>query len=101
MRPVVCSSRVRHALTAGDVKQAAAWLGRPYCISGRVQLGAQRGRTIGFPTANIGLRQVNTPVQGVFAVTCDVDGKTVKGIANLGIRPTVDGQKRLLEVHLV
>jgi riboflavin kinase/FMN adenylyltransferase len=70
-------------------------------MSGRVAHGDQRGRTIGFPTANVYLHRASSPVAGVFAVEVEgVADTAVPGIANVGCRPTVDGTRSLLEVHL-
>ncbi len=100
----VSSTRVREALAAGDLNQAAQLLGRSYRISGRVVYGDQRGRTIGFPTANIHLHRRVTPLRGVYAVEMfGLSGGaelSVKGVANIGHRPTVDGTRCQLEVHL-
>jgi len=97
----VSSTRVREALAAGDLAAAESLLGRPYRMSGRVAHGDKRGRTIGFPTANIFLHRSATPVQGVFVVELfGVEGEPVRGVANVGNRPTVDGTRSLLEVHL-
>jgi riboflavin kinase/FMN adenylyltransferase len=97
----VSSTRVREALEAGALATAESLLGRPYRMSGRVAHGDKRGRTIGFPTANIYLHRTATPVQGVFAVELfGVEGEPVRGVANVGNRPTVDGTRSLLEVHL-
>jgi riboflavin kinase/FMN adenylyltransferase len=97
----VSSTRVREALEVGDLAGAEVLLGRPYRMSGRVAHGDKRGRTIGFPTANIFLHRTATPVQGVFAVELfGLEGEPVRGVANVGNRPTVDGTRSLLEVHL-
>ncbi|RMG31166.1 MAG: bifunctional riboflavin kinase/FAD synthetase [Gammaproteobacteria bacterium] len=97
----VSSTRVRAALAAGDMALAEQLLGRPYRMLGRVAHGDKRGRTIGFPTANIFLHRHRTPVQGVFAVEMfGLDREPVQGVANVGTRPTVDGTRSLLEVHL-
>ncbi len=97
----VSSTRVRMALEQGDLAAAEALLGRPYRISGRVAHGDQRGRTIGFPTANIHLHRSKTPLQGVYAVEMfGLDREPVAGVANLGRRPTVGGTRLQLEVHL-
>jgi riboflavin kinase/FMN adenylyltransferase len=97
----VSSTRVREALEAGDLDGAERLLGRPYRMSGRVAHGDKRGRTIGFPTANIFLHRTATPVQGVFAVELfGIEGEPARGVANVGNRPTVDGTRSLLEVHL-
>ncbi|MBX6376995.1 MAG: bifunctional riboflavin kinase/FAD synthetase [Clostridia bacterium] len=98
----VSSSRVRQALEAGDVRRAAALLGRPYCLEGVVQHGEARGRTIGFPTANIAVPAERCrPALGVYAVRVDVAGALWAGVANLGRRPTFGGGAELLEVHLL
>ncbi len=97
----VSSTRIRQALMAGECQLAAQLLGRPYRISGRVAHGHQRGRTIGFPTANIDLRRAQSPLHGVFAVELyGLQHEPIAGIANLGNRPTVHGQQTLLEVYL-
>jgi riboflavin kinase/FMN adenylyltransferase len=97
----VSSTRVREALAAGDMVTAEHLLGRPYRICGRVAGGQQRGRSIGFPTANIRLHRAVPPVRGVFAVWVHgLEGGPAPGIANVGTRPTVDGSYLVLEVHL-
>lgn len=97
----VSSTRVRKALGAGDLNEAEKLLGRIYRMSGRVAHGDKRGRTIGFPTANIHLHRKAIPLRGVFAVELyGVEGEPVAGVANLGTRPTVGGMRTLLEVHL-
>jgi riboflavin kinase/FMN adenylyltransferase len=97
----VSSTRIRAALLSDDLAAAENMLGRPYAIEGRVAHGDKRGRTIGFPTANIHLHRPATALDGVYAVTLQTaDGEVVKGIANLGKRPTVDGTRKQLEVHL-
>jgi len=97
----VSSTRIRVALNEGDFSSAEALLGRPYWMSGRVAHGDKRGRTIGFPTANIFLHRNAVPVDGVFAVEmCGIDDRPIAGVANVGTRPTVDGSRALLEVHL-
>lgn len=97
----VSSTRVRKALEIGDMAAAEKLLGRPYRMCGRVAHGDKRGRTIGFPTANIHLHRKKTPVKGVFAVELfGIKGEPVAGVANVGTRPTVDGTRSLLEVHL-
>ena len=97
----VSSTLVREALSRGDLALAETLLGRPYGMCGRVAHGDKRGRTIGFPTANIHLHRTASPVDGVFAVEMTgIDGAPVVGVANVGNRPTVDGTRSLLEVHL-
>lgn len=98
----VSSTRVREALAGGNLERAEQLLGRPYRISGRVSRGDQRGRTIGFPTANVHLHRRRAPLQGVFAVEVfGLDREPWPGVANVGNRPTVDGTCSLLEVHLL
>ena len=81
--------------------RAAQLLGRPYAIDGRVVHGDKRGRELGFPTANIRIRHNPLPMTGVFAVAvADYCDAPRYGVANLGVRPTVNGVRPLLEVHL-
>lgn len=97
----VSSSRIRHSLGEGSLEDAVRLLGRPYALHGEVRPGQGRGRTIGFPTANVHLRTgFALPADGVYAVTCTVGRRAVPGVANLGARPTFDEAERLLEVHL-
>ncbi|AOU99354.1 riboflavin biosynthesis protein RibF [Acidihalobacter yilgarnensis] len=98
----VSSTRIRQALAASDLDTARELLGRPYTLSGRVRHGDARGRTIGFPTANIALPTGHSPLRGVFAVTVtSEEGLSANGVANIGTRPTVDGLHALLEVHVL
>lgn len=96
----VSSTRVRNALSSGDLSTAATLLGEPYTLCGRVIYGRQIGRTIGVPTANILLTHKRLACQGVFAITAEVDGRTYQGVANLGAKPTVGDERAWLEVHL-
>ncbi|MEF3076550.1 bifunctional riboflavin kinase/FAD synthetase [Methylobacter sp. Wu1] len=98
----VSSTLIRDALGAGDLVKAERLLGRCYSVCGRVAHGDKRGRTIGYPTANIRMFRKNTPVVGVYAVTMTgIDGQEFEGVANVGTRPTVDGgSKVILETHL-
>jgi len=98
----VSSTLIRDALGRGELLKAKQMLGRDYSVCGRVAHGNKRGRTIGFPTANIQMFRRNTPITGVYAVTMEgVDGKELQGVANVGTRPTVDGGKKvILETHL-
>lgn len=97
----VSSTQIRDCLAKGDFKQAQNLLGYAYFMAGRVQQGDQRGRTIGFPTLNIPLKRLQSPLWGVFAVTVTgIETGSLNGVANIGTRPTVDGLKTLLEVHL-
>ncbi len=98
----ISSTRIREALARGDLEQAHHLLGRPYRICGRVVHGDRRGRSLGFPTANIGLHRRVSPLSGVYAVIVEgVAESGWPGVANVGVRPTVGGESRyLLEVHL-
>ena len=98
----VSSTRIRDALNADDLTQASQLLGQDYSICGRVAQGDRLGRTLGFPTANIKMLRRNTPIRGVFAVTMTgIDNQEFQGVANVGIRPTVEGNhKVILETHL-
>jgi riboflavin kinase / FMN adenylyltransferase len=97
----ISSTAIRQALSDNDLIGAADMLGRPYVICGRVAHGDKRGRTIGFPTANIKLHRHATPLSGVYAVTLSgIDNQPIAGVANIGKRPTVDGENLQLEVHL-
>lgn len=98
----VSSTLIRDALGVGDLAQAERLLGHSYSICGRVAHGDKRGRTLGYPTANIRLFRKNTPINGVFAVTMTgIDGLELTGVANVGTRPTFDGgSKVVLETHL-
>ena len=83
------------------MEQARRLLGYPFILSGKVAHGQKIGRTIGFPTANIALKRKVTPVRGVFAVKLYWDNSDIyEGVANVGFRPTVNGQVCQLEVHL-
>ncbi len=97
----ISSTRIRAALGQGRMDLAQRMLGRPYRMCGRVAHGDKRGRDLGFPTANIRLHRIASPVSGVFAVELfGVVGEPVPGVANVGIRPTVNGTETRLEVHL-
>lgn len=97
----VSSTGIRAALRDGNLDLAEQMLGRSYRMQGRVAHGDKRGRTLGFPTANLFLHRRNTPVQGVFAVELyGLEREPLYGVANVGTRPTVDGTRSLLEVHL-
>lgn len=100
----ISSTRIRGLLSEGNVQEAAALLGRPYTIRGRVIRGDQRARGLGYPTANIALPSfLATPAFGVYTVEVKRQGSDIahKGVANLGVRPTFGGGRALLEVHLL
>lgn len=97
----VSSSLIRETLQAGDMPRAAKFLGRPYRITGKVIAGAKLGRQLGFPTANLRLRRLATPVAGVFAIRVSGGGlKDAPGVANLGTRPAINEGELLLEAHV-
>ncbi len=97
----ISSTAIRQALLDDKLDLATQMLGRPYQICGRIAHGDKRGRTIGFPTANIKLHRHSTAVNGVYAVHMTGENNlSVNGVANIGKRPTVDGHSLQLEVHL-
>lgn len=97
---VVSSSRIRDALREGDCDTAARLLTRPFTVRGTVEHGDKNGRLLGFPTANIDMGNYLRPRYGIYAVTGRLpDGRRLKGAANIGIRPSFDPPKELLEPH--
>jgi riboflavin kinase/FMN adenylyltransferase len=98
----VSSSQIRDLLLAGDVSRAAAMLGYPYNMQGRVVPGDGRGRKLTFATANIELpdQQKLIPGNGVYKVECRIKEKLYRGMANIGFRPTFGGSGRTIEVHI-
>lgn len=99
----VSSTKIRKALEVGDVRTAADFLGTDYRLSGKVVEGRRLGRTIGFPTANIRVKDPTKliPCEGVYAAHVLVDGKKFGAMLNIGYRPTVNaGMNRTIEVHL-
>ncbi|WP_394129750.1 bifunctional riboflavin kinase/FAD synthetase [Shewanella maritima] len=97
----VSSTAIRAELALGHLEQARRMLGHPFVLTGRVAHGQKIGRTIGYPTANIALKRKVVPVRGVFAVKVYwQDSDIYEGVANIGFRPTVQGQTCQLEVHL-
>lgn len=97
----VSSSRIREALKAGDTATATRLLTRPFAIEGEVLHGDKRGRELGYPTANMELSRYQRPAYGIYAVRVRLDdGSEHAGVANLGVRPTFDPPKELLETYL-
>jgi riboflavin kinase / FMN adenylyltransferase len=98
----VSSTRIRKALEAGDVITANKYLLKPYSIRGKVVHGKQLGRTIGYPIVNIELTDPNklVPADGVYVVKVFINNKWYGGMLNSGMRPTVDGKKHSIEVHM-
>ena len=99
----ISSSLIRDSLSNANLILAKQMLGRNYSLIGRVIYGQQLGSTLGFPTANIDLSKTNNPLRGVFCVKVSLPDatKTIFGIANIGFKPTIGGQKLNLEVHLL
>jgi riboflavin kinase/FMN adenylyltransferase len=97
----VSSTAIRDALWQGEMQQATALLGRPYRMSGKIIRGEKMGRTLGFPTANVDLRRRQSAVMGIFAVRVrGLEGGPHDAVASVGSRPTFDGTKPILEVHI-
>ena len=97
----VSSTRIRQLLSNGDFSQAEKLLGKPFTISGRVNHGQKLGRKLGMPTANLRIGRRHCPVQGVYAVRVHGLDKPYGAVANIGVRPTVNGQRERLEAHLL
>lgn len=96
----VSSTVVRALLSRGDMRAVTRALGRFYSVRGRVMKGFQRGRTIGFPTANLWPRAGLLLPNGVYAVMVEVDGQAIPGVANIGMNPTFGLERKILEAHL-
>ena len=98
----VSSTRVRNALADGKMGEATQLLGRPYSLRGPVVQGDQRGRTIGFPTLNLGFSpDLALPAYGVYVSRTDIGGVAYEGCTNIGVRPTFDGTRLMVETHLL
>lgn len=99
---VVSSTRIRNALLAGDVRDAARLLGRNYAVTGTVEHGDKRGRALGYPTVNLDV-PINRllPRDGIYAMWADVNGERVPAAASLGVRPTFGAGERRLEAFLL
>lgn len=99
---IVSSTLIRQAISEGNLNLASEFLGRDFAISGQVVEGRKLGRQIGFPTANIGTKGEQYPPDGVYVVNVTIGKKTIHGVANIGMRPSVNGEgTRVLEVHLL
>ena len=96
----ISSTLIRQALADDKLTLAAEMLGRPFALTGRVRHGRKLGRDLGFPTANVFLYRRKLPVAGVYAITANTVFGTHYGVANIGNRPTVQGQRQQLEAHL-
>ena len=99
----VSSTKIRSALALGAISTANKYLGRPYFLRGKVVKGHQIGRSIGFPTANIQVKEDYKllPRDGAYAVVTEVDSIRYKTILNIGDRPTVSGKEKTIEAHLI
>ncbi|MDX8401399.1 MAG: bifunctional riboflavin kinase/FAD synthetase [Mariprofundaceae bacterium] len=98
---VVSSSRIRSAIEAADFELAARLLGRPYVISGHVGKGDARGRRLGFPTANLDVRDLAHPPAGVYATWAECEGRAWPAASYFGYRPTFAGRTLILETHVL
>lgn len=96
----ISSTLIRQALAEDKLMLAQQMLGRPFALTGRVRHGRKLGRDLGFPTANVFLYRCKLPVSGVYAITANTVFGRYFGVANIGHRPTVQGQRRQLEAHL-
>jgi riboflavin kinase / FMN adenylyltransferase len=97
---VVSSSSIRDLIASGKIEDAAGLLGRHYMIEGDVVHGARRGQQLGYPTANLKTTNELIPGDGVYAVLASIDGRTYKGVASIGVRPTFDAGPVSVEVYL-
>jgi riboflavin kinase/FMN adenylyltransferase len=97
---VISSTLTRNVILEGRVKEAAVFLGRPYNLSGIVIGGHQRGRNLGFPTANLRPDKVLIPRPGIYAVRLLLEGKTYQGVLNTGFNPTFSDNTLSVEVHI-
>lgn len=98
----VSSTRVRKALGVGNMREASELLGRPFALRGPVVHGDERGRAIGFPTLNLGLSpDLALPAHGVYVSCTELDGVRYEGCTNIGVRPTFDGERLMVETHLL
>ncbi len=99
---IISSTRIRELVAQGNLHQAARLLGRPPSVRGRVIKGDQRGRALGFPTANLALAERRLiPADGIYAVRVKIGAAWFGGAANIGVRPTFDSGQRLVEVYIL
>jgi riboflavin kinase/FMN adenylyltransferase len=97
---VVSSSAIRDLISSGNVEEAAGLLGRLYAIEGEVVHGAHRGQALGFPTANLKIANELIPSHGVYAILAQIEKRTIKGVASIGVRPTFDAGPVSIEAYL-
>lgn len=97
----VSSTKIRRALTDGDIKTANRFLGYNYMLTGTVRRGKGMGRQLNFPTANLFIEETYKliPKNGVYVVNAEIEGELISGMMNIGYNPTVDGTKRSIEIH--
>jgi riboflavin kinase/FMN adenylyltransferase len=98
---IISSTRIRQLIEAGDLKQASSMLGRPVSVYGTVVHGRGRGRSVGFPTANLNPHHETLPPPGVYAVSGHLAGRSLKGLVHIGPRPTFRDKEKSLEVHFL
>ncbi len=99
---IIGSTEIRRRVSSGDVEGASLLLGRNFCMSGKVVSGAGRGRTLGYPTANLCIEDgIIYPGDGVYAGVINLEGKTHYGLVNVGYAPTFQGYQRTIEVHIL
>jgi riboflavin kinase/FMN adenylyltransferase len=99
----ISSTKIRTALSAGDITTANAYLGHPFTLTGTVIKGHEKGRTIGFPTANISVENPDKiiPKEGVYTAQVNIANKWYLGMMNIGTNPTVNGQQQSIELHII
>ena len=100
IRKTISSTLIRKKISLGKIQETNKLLSRPWCIKGKVLRGSRRGRKIGFPTCNLKLMDYVVPKLGVYSVIVETEYFKKKGIANIGYRPTFNGQNLLLEVNI-
>jgi len=100
LKKTISSSLIRKSISLGKIKEANKFLNRKWCVIGKVIKGEKRGRKIGFPTCNLKLSNYTIPKLGVYSVAVETNSFTKRGIANIGYRPTFNGQNLLLEVNI-
>ncbi|MGH7197258.1 MAG: riboflavin biosynthesis protein RibF [Candidatus Omnitrophota bacterium] len=100
-REIISSTRIRRLIERGDLKKAGEMLGRPVSVYGTVVRGRGRGKTLGFPTANLNPHHETLPRAGVYAVWGLLDGRTLKGVVHIGARPTFGESDKSVEVHFL
>lgn len=101
MDSIVSSTRIRELILSGKVREAALFLGRSFRMCGEVVRGAGRGKTLGFPTANIDFQSEIIPLPGVYAVVVDIGGERFRGLTNIGFNPTFGEKTLRVEVHML